>query len=214
MDEHLLRYEGEKDKTFVFIDCETLNLCLNFCHNLPWQIAMIKAVNGEKTDEKNIHIKWKTKLKISNDAKRITRFNPSIIEKHGVDPKEAFPTIEDWLDNADYIVGHNIIGFDIYLIRDYYKMMGKSWKHLMPKMIDTFCISKGLKMDIPYSTSEDFLEYQYKLAHVRAKGIKTNLKAMGKEFSIDHDYDRLHDALVDLELNLKVWNKLKWTISI
>jgi len=214
MDEHLLRYEGEKGKTFVFIDCETLNLCLNFCHNLPWQVAMIKTVDGKKIDEKDIYIKWDTKLKISSGAARITKYNPSTIEKRGVPPEEIFPTIQDWLDNADYIVGHNIIGFDIYLIRDYYKKMGKAWKHLMPKIIDTMCLSRGLKMDVPYSASEDFLEYQYKLAHMRTKGVKTNLKAMGKDFSIQHDYDRLHNAIVDLELNLKIWNKLKWTINI
>ena len=40
MDEHLLRFD--KDKNYTFIDCETENLCLNDFHNLPWQIGMIK----------------------------------------------------------------------------------------------------------------------------------------------------------------------------
>ena len=47
----------------------------------------------------------------------------------------------------------------------------------------------------------------------RVKGVKTNLTALGKEYNIDHNYDKLHDALVDLELNLKVWNKLKWKLN-
>ena len=50
MDEHLLRYN--KDKTLVFIDCETFNLCLNFCHNIPWQIAMLKVKGDKKIDQK------------------------------------------------------------------------------------------------------------------------------------------------------------------
>jgi hypothetical protein len=37
---------------------------------------------------------------------------------------------------------------------------------------------------------------------------------MGKYYNIKHDYDKLHNALVDLELNLKVWNKLKWEIDL
>ena len=41
MNDRLLRYD--KKSVYVFIDCETLNLCLNSCHNLPWQIAMIKV---------------------------------------------------------------------------------------------------------------------------------------------------------------------------
>ena len=51
MDEDFLRFDKEKE--YVFIDCETLNLCLNSCHNLPWQIAMIKAVGNKKIAEKN-----------------------------------------------------------------------------------------------------------------------------------------------------------------
>ena len=33
--------------------------------------------------------------------------------------------------------------------------------------------------------------------------------SLGKEFRIDHDYENLHNALVDLKLNIKVWNELK-----
>jgi len=46
------------------------------------------------------------------------------------------------------------------------------------------------------------------------KGVKTNLTAMGKHYNIEHDYSKLHNALVDLQLNLKVWNKLKWEIEL
>lgn len=46
------------------------------------------------------------------------------------------------------------------------------------------------------------------------KGVKTNLTALGKEYGIDHDYDNLHNALVDLDLNLKIWNKIKWQVEI
>ena len=212
MDEQFLRFD--KDKEYVFIDCETLNLCLNSCHNLPWQIAMLKVVGDKKIAEKNFYIKWDTKLQISADAARITRFNPKVLEKRGLTPEEVFPTIEDWLDNADYIVGHNILGFDLYLIKDYYKYMGKEYRHLVNKIIDTNCIARGIKYDVHYKIGQDLTEYQYRMLHERRKGIKTNLTHMGKEFEINHDYSKLHDAIVDLELNLKVWNKLKWQIEL
>ena len=50
--------------------------------------------------------------------------------------------------------------------------------------------------------------------HTRVKGVRTNLSSLGKEYEINHDYDKLHDALVDLELNIKVWNKLKWQVDL
>jgi DNA polymerase III epsilon subunit-like protein len=212
MDEHLLRFD--KKKTYVFIDCETLNLCLNCCHNLPWQIGMIKLVGSKVIAQKDIFIKWDTELKISEDAARITRYNQKKIDKLGVKPEEIFATIEEWLDDADYIMGHNTLGFDIYLIKDYYKYMGKSAEHLYPKLIDTNALAKGIKMGIPFKSGDDLMEYQYMAYHKRKKGIRTNLTALGKEFDIDVDYDNLHDAVNDLMLNIEVWNKLKWQIDV
>ena len=212
MDGHLIRFD--EDKTFVFIDCETENLCLNSFNNLPWQIAMIKAKGGQILDSKDYYVGWDRDVNVSVEAARITRFNPVDYDKRKIKFEEIFPTIEDWLNNADYIVGHNILGFDIYLIKDFYNYVGKDYRHLMSKIIDTNCIARGIKFELPYRTSENFLEYQYKLVHERRKGIKTNLTALGREFQIEHDYDRLHDALVDLELNLKVWNQLKYQLEM
>ncbi len=214
MDEHLLRYD--ESKTLVFIDCETLNLCLNFCHNLPWQIAMIKVQGKKVLAKKDFYIKWDTHLKISEGAARITRYNQTTVDKKGLPPEEVFPTVKDWLDNADYIVGHNILGFDIYLLKGYYEYMGQDYNHLTEKMLDTNCIARAEKFNVPYDRDsyDSLLEYQYKLLNKRKKGVKTNLTALGKEFEINHDYDKLHNALVDLELNIKVWDKLKWKVEI
>ena len=212
MDEHLLRYD--KNKTYVFIDCETLNLCLNSCHNLPWQIGMIKVVGDKIVDQKDIFIKWDTNLKISEDAARITRYDQKKVDRIGVKPEEIFATVEDWLGSADYIMGHNTLGFDVYLIKDYYKYMGKCPRHLYHKFIDTNAIAKGIKMGMPYKAGDSLMEYQYKAYHTIKKGVKTNLTALGKEFDIDVDYNNLHDAVNDLMLNIGVWNKLKWQIEI
>ena len=213
MDSHLLRYD--KKKTIVFIDCETFNLCLNSCHNLPWQVAMIKLSGDKITASKDFLIKWDTKLKIGEEAARITRYSDKAMQKKGIPPEEAFPTVRDWLDNADHIIGHNILGFDIYLIKDYYKHMGLDYKHLMHKIIDTNCLARGIKYDLPYKQEQGLLTYQYKVVHERRrKGVRSSLSYMGKEFNIEHDYSKLHNALVDLELNVKVWNKLKWQIDI
>jgi DNA polymerase III epsilon subunit-like protein len=212
MDEHLLRYN--KNKTFVFIDLETFNLCLNFSHNLPWQIGLIKAKGDFRVDSKNFYIKWDTDLKISDDAARITRYDHKRVQKEGLNIKDAFPTIKDWLDHADYIVGHNILGFDIYLIKELYKTMGCHYEHLLNKIIDTNCIARGIKYGIPYKNDLNLLEYQYKIYHTKKKNVKSSLTALGKENNIEHDYEKLHDAINDLDLNLKVWNKLKWQMEI
>lgn len=213
MDDDLLRFD--KEKCFVFIDCETLNLSLNFCNNLPWQIGMIKVRGDKILDKKDFYIKWETDLKISVDAARITRYDPLRMESRGLSPEEVFPTMKSWLDESDYIVGHNILGFDIYLIYEMYKKFKASHSHLVDKVIDTYCLAKGMKFSFSFNKkSNTLLEHQYKMLHTIKKGTKLKLKDLGKEFEIDHNYDNLHDAICDLELNLKVWNKLKWMIDI
>ena len=92
--------------------------------------------------------------------------------------------------------------------------MGEPYQHLMSKIIDTLAIARGIKSGEAYKMDTCFLEYQYRMINFRKRGMKTNLAQLGKDYSIDHDYDNLHDALVDLELNLKVWNKLKWNVEI
>ncbi len=208
----LLRYDKEKE--FVFIDCETFNLCLNSCHNLPWQIAMLKVKGDKIVDSKDFYIKWDTHLKIGKEAAKITRYSPSRMEKRGLPPEEVFPTIEDWLDNSDFVVGHNVLGFDIYLIKGFYDYMEKDYKHLTSKVIDTLPLSRGIKLDSHIVDGESLTEYQYRMLETRRKGVRTNLKAMGLYFNIEHEYDELHNALVDLKLNLKVWNKIKWQAEI
>ncbi len=50
--------------------------------------------------------------------------------------------------------------------------------------------------------------------HNRVKGVKTSLSAMAKHFDIKHEENKLHNALKDLELNIKIWNKLKMVMDI
>ena len=161
MNGHLLRFD--RKSTFVFIDCETLNLCLNSVNNLPWQVSMIKSVGGKSVDERDFLIKWDTKLKISKEAARVTRFDPKKLEKMGKTPEEVLPEITDWLDKADYVIGHNLLGFDIYLIRGMYKFLKKDYRSVVPKIIDTLAISRGIKNGFKPKDMENFLEFQFQM---------------------------------------------------
>lgn len=215
MDGHLLRYR--QDVTYAFIDLETFNLNLSFKYNRPWQVGII-LVKGEKVvDAKDIRVTWPDAphLSIGKEAALITKFDPVMQKKLAVTPEVAFPKFWPILEQADYIVMHNGLKFDLYLLKDYAVMMGKPWKWMMPKILDTKSIAQGIKMNIPYQPKDGpFLEWQYRMANIIAHGIKTRLALLGKEYAIAHDYEHLHDAIVDLELNLKVWNKLKFQIEI
>lgn len=213
MDDHLLRFA--KDKKFTFIDCETFNLCLNECNNLPWQVAVIETLGAEKiVDKHDFYLDWDTDLTISEEAKKITRFSQTKFDQRKISAEICAKKIHSILTNSDYIVGHNLLGFDVYLLRIAFSKFGLDWKFMMPKILDTLALMKGIRLESKYSKDVDLLTFQYKQIHTIKKNLKCSLGVLGKEFDIKHNYDSLHDALVDLELNLKVWNKIKYLIEI
>ena len=76
-------------------------------------------------------------------------------------------------------------------------------------------VGKAIALDYKFNPSEcSFLEFQLKMINIRKRGIKTSLSALGKQNSVEHDYSRLHDAKVDIDLNHKVWDKLKYQIDL
>jgi len=217
MDSHLMRFQKKK---FLFLDFETFNLALHDSFNLPWQVATIAIEPKNNSNSPNItskddlYIKWDTDLKISADASRITGYSESNFQKRCIPEEEAFKIIYKQVEDCDYVIGHNFLGFDIFLLRNWYKKHGKPHKHLPFKVIDTLAIARSIVLEYPYKPKESsMLDFQIKMLNFRKKGMKTALGALGKRNGIQHDYSKLHDALVDLELNMKVWDKLKYQID-
>jgi DNA polymerase III epsilon subunit-like protein len=214
MDENWLRFN--KKAKIAFIDVETFNLALNFQFNRPWQIAVLKVEGEMVLEEVDVMIEWDDcKFKIGAGAAAVTRFNQERFDSLAISPDEAFQKFWHILQWADHIIMHNGLRFDIYLLKGFAEYMGEDWSFIMPKIIDTKAVAQGIKLNRPYNPAQDnWMEYQYRMANDFTKGIKTSLTVLGKENGIEHDYANLHNALVDLHLNLKVWNKLKFQLEL
>lgn len=216
MDGDLMKYN--KSIKYSWIDVETYNLNLSFKFNRPWSIGIINVKGNEILEEKQICLDWSKvapELKIGVEAAYITHFNELEHKKVALQPEEAFWMFWNDLKNADFICGHNILRFDIYLLRGYAEYMGEDWKWIVPKIIDTKAIAQGWKMGIPYTKNQgDFLEYEYKYANAHVKGIKTSLGVLAKEFGIETDEGKLHSAIYDLSINKQVFDKLKYLIEL
>ena len=220
MDEHLIWFHKKK---FLFLDFETFNLALHDSVNLPWQVATIlietkENENGRlgnnETSRHDLHLKWNTDLKIGKGARQITGYTETAFRQKCIPEEEGFQTIYKQVEECDYLVGHNVLGFDIFLLRNWYRKHGKEYSHLPYKVIDTLSIARSINLEYSYKGNEmSLLDFQMKMLSIRKKGMRTSLGALGKANGIEHNYDKLHDALIDLELNLKVWDKLKYQID-
>jgi DNA polymerase III epsilon subunit-like protein len=220
MDNHLIRFQKKK---FLFLDFETFNVCLSDQFNLPWQAATILLEYGDgkngrikskELSRHDLYLKWDTDLKISKEAKRITNYSESAFKKNCIPEEEGFKIIYKQVKNTDYIVGHNVLGFDIYLLRNWFRKHGKNYDDLPYKVLDTFAVAKAIALGYRYKKNEcGLLDFQMKMINIRKKGLRTSLGALGKSYGISHRPDKLHNALVDLELNIKLWDKLKYQID-
>lgn len=213
MNSHLLRYNKTK-KIFLF-DFETCNLNLFFDINRPWQVAWLTFDLNKVHDIQERKMKWNDfEIKIKPEVAMINHFNQSIYDREAVDEKIVFNEMYAKIEQTDYLMAHNGLGFDIFFLREWYKRHGKNYKLLHHKMIDTNCLAKGKKMNIIYSQDKDLTEYQFKLLSKKVKGIKTKLGIIAKEYNIEHDYANLHDAKTDILLNKKVWDRIKLEVEI
>tara|TARA_R110002020_G_scaffold2759_1_gene12962 strand:- start:7358 stop:8023 length:666 start_codon:yes stop_codon:yes gene_type:complete len=220
MDNHLIRFQKKK---LLFLDFETFNVNLHSDFNLPWQTGLIfletiQDKNGKiKNNEvarHDLYVRWDSDLKISKEAKRITKYSEKRFQQRCIPEKEAFETLYYLVEKCDHIVGHNVLGFDIYLLRNWYKKHKKDHGNLPYKVLDTFALAKSIALDYSYKNSEcNMLDFQMKMINIRKKGLRTSLGALGKAHNLQHDESKLHDALADLELNIKVWDKLKYQID-
>ena len=212
MNEDLLRYN--KEAVFCTYDFEGESL--NLYASKPWQFACILATQDKIIEKHDIFIKWPN-LNLSKGAEIVTKIDYARWEREGIAPKDALKIINGCFNKGDYIVGHNLLGYDNHIYRSMCRMLKREPLPAHNKILDTFCLMKGLaeRLDIPYQKGSDLLEYQMKMVHkiVRKRGFAT-LGALCKLFDIDYDKNKAHDALYDVEVNFKAFKKMLWKIEI
>ena len=210
MQTDLLRFD--KQQKYITWDFETEGL--NLVHSKPWQIAWTVS-QGEKTLEKfDIYIKW-SDLKVSEGAAKVTGFSYEHYERKAIDPIEAFNLFNKYLYDPQYkLIGQNILGFDVYMLNIWRKLIGlKSDYSFVDRIIDTRCLAMAIAKQIPVQ-KDDLISWQYRLLNHRDKKVKASQLALLKKYEIPFDEKRLHDAIYDCEMTYKIFKKQLFEIEL
>ncbi len=213
-EENWLRFN--KKAKIAFLDFETFNTNLSFEVNRPRQVGVLKVIGDQTIEIIDANINWTDcKFSIGFGAAKATKFDKRKHDLVATDPITAWNKFWPVLEWADYIIGHNLLRFDIYLIRGYAKYMGQPWKQLLPKIIDTKSFAQGIKLKRPYRPGiDDLLEYQYRMANDMTKGVKTKLEIVSREAGLEFDPEVLHDGVQDILLNKRYWEVLRNQVEI
>lgn len=213
MKKDLLRFN--KQQKYVFFDYETCGLNLGSLRNKPWQLAFIVVHDGRIVDQFDYWLKWKD-LNVSEAAAKVTGWTQKKYDEKAVDPKKPIDHFEEYLYNPDYLkVGHNILGFDVYMHGICRRLLNKSPDYsFLNQLVDTLSISKAINNEIEYKPNENFIQWQYKILSIRSRSGKNKLIDLCKKYEIPFNMKKLHDALYDIQKNYEVFKKMIWDIEI
>ena len=183
--------------------------------NRPWQLSFIIATKDKILEKHDHFLKWED-LKVSDGAQRATGFDYT---KYKIKAEEPLPILRKFdkllYDKKYMIVGHNLLGFDIYVHNTLRKSLGlKTDFSYLDRLIDTNCLAKAYRENIKFDIKDSLLSWQLRLDGYIKRGLKTNLGAMLKEFEVNFDKDKLHDSMYDIQMNLEVFKKLIWKVDI
>jgi|TARA_B100002019_G_scaffold292234_1_gene314742 DNA polymerase III epsilon subunit-like protein len=213
MNENLLRFK--KDQNYLFFDFETCCLNLGSLDNKPWQLGFIVINKGKIVKKKDYWIHWDD-LKMSDAAAKMTGWTQVMYNKKAEDAKKILAEFEHYLYDESYInVGHNILGFDIYIHGIFRRCLGKNPDYsYIKRSIDTLCLAKAIKNEIKFSQNDNFFNWQYRLNNMIDRKSKKKLMDLCKDYDISIDESKLHDAMYDIEQNYEVFKKMLWEVNI
>lgn len=197
----------------MVFDTETEHL--NLRTSRPWQLAYLIIKNGKILDQGNLFPFWED-LSISKKAAQITRFNYNDYKRKSIDKREAWDVMAPYFFDEDIkLVGHNILGFDVFQMRTWGREMGiePKWPSFLDRCIDTLALARAIHLDRCID-KDNFITWQYKMLSIRQRGMKTGLGALGKHYEVSHNEDGLHDALADIKLNASIFSKQIFEIEI
>lgn len=211
MKDNLLRFDF--NQKYIILDTETEGL--NLLKSRPWQIAWIEATGKKILRKEERYIFWPD-LKISEEAARITGFNYDKYRSLAKPPEEV---LEEFLpilnDESSKIIGQNILGFDVYMLNSWQRALNKkSSFNYVKRIIDTKALAMAIAKEVKTVESDDLISWQYRWLNYREKGIKTSQAHLLKHYDIPHDPSMLHDALYDIEMTFKIFQKQIYDIEI
>jgi DNA polymerase III alpha subunit (gram-positive type) len=199
------------NQKFVVFDTETEGLSLT--DSRPWQLSWI-VCKGEEVLEEHDEFIFYDDLNVSEEAARITGFNKEKYISRAKPPIEVWRKFASYLyDDSNILVGQNVLGYDIYILNTMMRGISiqNDWS-FVNRMLDTKALATALFKDI--KPSGDLLSWQMKLMTHREKGLKTSQGFLLKQFGIDHDPSKLHDALYDIQMNYKIFRKLIMQVDV
>lgn len=175
-----------KDVSYLVFDIETTGL--DILWDTPTQLAW-QLYEGTKLVDEQMHY-VKTKNPLNADIVKFTGITDEILKSEGKDPKKVIALWQAALAKSpDVVVGHNVLNFDYPMITNWQDGVLAPQRFRLPSI------------NMVYDTMN---------AARKKFGTKKWLKlsVLADKFGIEWQEDKLHDALYDVSITAKCFQKL------
>ncbi len=213
-EQDLFRFREKNNLKLLIFDVESESLSLFMSR--PWTLAWLVVENGQIKEEYDKYPLIKD-LNISRDAARITRFNYNDYKNKAEDPDKVYSLLEKYLFNEEYyIVGSNLLSFDIFQIKNLQKYLGKKVDYsYISRIYDTKCLGYAMALGEKFpEQKQDILPWMFGLSQFRQKGIRGSNEFLAKTFNIEYDKELAHGARFDVGLSWAIFKQLIWRLEI
>lgn len=206
----LLRFD--KDRVWMILDTETNGLNLHSVK--PWELSYCLYRGDDLLESHERYPLWDD-LEMSGGAAKVSRFNEREYREKGEDPKIILQHFEKYLyDPEIFICGANLIGYDIFVLNNYRRLLGMPSDYsYIERIFDVQNIEKAIELNYNKPEGQSQTAWNFKLKSYRKKGLSVSVKALCKKYSIDYDESKAHGALYDNALVKKILNKQLYLIN-
>lgn len=178
-------------------DLETTGLNVN--EDEPIEVGLILYSTGQKRCLESAGFLVRTDKAISDEVTRLTGISAQAVKKFGYQSEDALDTVLEMMEQADAIVGQNVIRFDKRMTENW---AGRHGKKLVDKLyIDTYT-------DLPTSVEPKSLRYMAcdagfipSSSHSALADCDTVLRLISMH-DIDTIVERAKDSTVVLKANV------------
>lgn len=192
------------NQTIYFCDTETENL--NLDSSRPWEFAWVKMDKGKIIDSQSRYILWDD-IDVGKEAAKKTGFDLKKYKKIAQPPEVVYDEIKDWFFGRNLMGFHNGLNFDVYIIRNWFRLINKPHDYeWVKRVVDTNALAKAWKSES--RPESNFDAWQYKWVNTRKRGLKSNITDLCKEWNIQIDESKTHQGDYDCFLTSQLYKKL------
>lgn len=187
---------------------------LNLLDSQVWQLSWSIYQGDNEIRSEDRYIFWED-FQIEDHVARMTHFNRYDYDKNSEPIQTVVPEFLKDLENPDhYIVGQNILNFDMFMVAVLSRAIGRDMNlDIYKRVFDTVALSKAIFKEIELDR-KDFLAWQYRMMSIVERTLKTNLGFMLRHYDIEYDKQKLHDAVYDNLMCYKVFRKQMFDLDI